>query len=168
MFTCKKHFRCNSLQAASKVLYKYGSPCWTRTNDLRINRASFYINSRFSAFNNIWFYPINISFSQHFKSLSFAGLRQLCSKIVPKFFVAKVADAQTRHASGLGGWRVSNLCVSYMRFAFASSIATMYSSRKSSAPSSSITFMSSSFMLYLLYLLTLDGDRAIISLSPPG
>ena len=106
MFTCKKHFRCNSLQVAPKVLNKYGSPCWTRTNDLRINRASFYINSHFIAFKNITFYLNNIAFSQHFKPLYFTMLRRLCSKIVPKFFHCSCADVQTRHASGLGGWRV--------------------------------------------------------------
>ena len=42
IITRKKHFRCNFLQAASKVLGKYGSPCWTRTNDTRINSPSLY------------------------------------------------------------------------------------------------------------------------------
>ena len=106
MFTCKKHFRCNSLQVTPKVLNKYGSPCWTRTNDLRINRASFYINSRFIAFKNMQFYLNIIAFSQHFKPLYFTRLRRMCSKIVPKFFAATGADTQTRHASGFGGWRV--------------------------------------------------------------
>ena len=38
----KKYFRCNLFQVASKVLNKHGSPCWTRTNDTRINSPSLY------------------------------------------------------------------------------------------------------------------------------
>ena len=38
----KKHFRCNLFQVASKVLNKHGSPCWTWTNDTRINSPSLY------------------------------------------------------------------------------------------------------------------------------
>ena len=38
----KKRFRCNLFQVASKVLNKHGSPCWTWTNDTRINSPSLY------------------------------------------------------------------------------------------------------------------------------
>ena len=87
----------------------------TRTYDLRVMRASFYINSRFIAFKNMQFFLNIIAFSQHFKALPFAILRRLCSKIVPKFFHC----SWCRHASPprLRLWRVAGvLC--YFLFCF--------------------------------------------------
>ena len=99
------HYKLNFSQLISIVYTTNGSPCWTRTNDLRINRASFYIISRFTAFKNMQFYLNIISFSQHFKSLPFARLRRLCSKIVPKFF--RCSWCRRANPPRLRLWRVA-------------------------------------------------------------
>ena len=68
----------------------FGSPCWTRTNDLRINRARMFKVYCNTSFCSMRFLYISFMYSQHFVLVHVGMFYRLCSKIVPKFaFIAR-------------------------------------------------------------------------------